>query len=371
MKRFLSTVAVGAIALLVACDKPAPEVIITPVKVELVESLASDVGLTFSAQVVPQTQVDVAFRTDGYVSAIKMMQGVEGEPRLLQPGDAVQEGDILANVKDEQYQDQVTKAQANLDKARAAALKGEQDFRRAQALNKTQSITAPDFDAAQKEYSSANAAVVGAQAQLDEANLKLAETALIVPLGGIVQQRNIELGSLVHKGSVGFVVANTSTVKVVFGVPDTMLSDIALGATLAIHTESLPNRQFNGTVTEIEPAADQRTRIFEVSVQVENTDGALRPGMVASLDVSKTMLAAGQVVVVPITAVVATQGGGFGLYTAETAEDGSTVARLNTVETGQILGNRITVTSGVSVGAKVVVTGAALISDKQPINIVP
>ena len=75
--------------------------------------------------------------------------------------------------------------------------------------------------------------------------------------------------------------------------------------------------------------------------------------------------------VVPITAVVPTSGGGFGLYTVETTKDGSTVAKLNEVETGQILGNRITVTSGVAVGDRVVVTGAALISDKQPINVVP
>lgn len=371
MKQLLFGLAIGVIALLVACSEPAPEVVVTPVRVATVESLASDIGLTYSAQVVPQTQVDVAFRTDGYVATIRMVPGVKGVSRLIQPGDVVQQGDVLAAVKDEQYRDQVTKAQANLDKARAAALKGGQDFRRAQALKETQSITAPDFDAAQKEYSSANAAVVGAQAQLDEANLKLAETELIVPLTGVVQQRNIELGSLVHQGSVGFVVANTSVVKVVFGVPDTMLSGIALGAELAIHTESLPDRRFKGAVTEIEPAADQRTRIFEVSVQVDNADGALRPGMVASLDVSKTMLAAGQVMVVPITAVVSTEGGAFGLYTVETAKDGTAVAKLNKVETGQILGNRITVLSGVTVGAQIVVTGAAQISDKQSVKIVP
>ena len=150
-----------------------------------------------------------------------------------------------------------------------------------------------------------------------------------------------------------------------------MLSGIALGAELAIHTESLPDRRFKGAVTEIEPAADQRTRIFEVSVQVDNADGALRPGMVASLDVSKTMLAAGQVMVVPITAVVSTEGGAFGLYTVETAKDGTAVAKLNKVETGQILGNRITVLSGVTVGAQIVVTGAAQISDKQSVKIVP
>jgi RND family efflux transporter MFP subunit len=265
----------------------------------------------------------------------------------------------------------VTKARADLDKALAAARKGEQDFGRARALNATQSITAPDYDAAEKEYATANAAVEGARAQLDEAELKLSETALVAPIAGVVQQRNIELGSLVHADSVGFVVANTRAVKVVFGVPDSILGDVGLGGSLSIHTESLPERVFQGTVTEIAPAADQRTRIFEISVTVDNADGALRPGMVASLDVSQTMLAAGQMVVVPITAVVQADSGAFGVYTVETAAEGGSMARLRTVETGQILGNRITISSGLAAGEQVIVSGTAQVGDKQPVKIVP
>lgn len=367
----LAALAGAALALLSACDASPTATVITPVRIETAQPRSSDMSVKYSAQVVPETQVDVAFRTDGYVDTIMQVPGVDAQERLLQPGDTVQAGDVLARVKDEQYRDQVTKAQANLDKALAAARKGDQDFGRAKALNATQSITAPDFDAAEKEFASANAAVQGARAQLDEANLKLTETALITPLSGIVQQRNIEIGTLVHAGSVGFVVANTGVVKVVFGVPDTVLGAISLGSDLTIHTESLPDRTFDGKVTEINPAADQRTRIFEVSVAVANADGALRPGMVASLDFGKTLPANTTSVVVPITAMVQSSDGGFALYVIEKAPDGTDVARLRNVETGQILGNRITVTDGITPGTKVIVTGTAQIRDSQPVNVVP
>lgn len=370
-RTLLGTLAVAGAAALSACEAKPPAAVITPVRVEAAQPLSDDLSLTYSAQVVPETQVDVAFRTDGYIASIKLIPEDGSGQRLLQPGDEVQAGEVLARVKDEQYRDQVTKAEANLEKALAAARKGDQDFRRAKALNATRSITAPDYDAAEKEYSSANAAVEGARAQLDEANLKLSETALVAPLKGIVQQRNIEIGSLVHAGSIGFVVANTRVVKVVFGVPDTMLGDISLGSELAIHTASLPERSFAGKVTEIAPAADQRTRIFEVSVTVDNADGALRPGMVASLDVGKTLLAAGDIIVVPITAMVQAPGGGFAVYIVETNPEGGSVARLRDVETGQILGNRITVTRGVAAGTQVIVTGTAQVVDNQPVKIVP
>ena len=370
-KTLLIAPAVVAALFLTGCEsKPPAAPVITPVRIAQAEALSSDTSLIYSAQVVPETQVDVAFRTDGYIASIKMVPGTDARERILQPGDPVEAGDVLARVADEQYRDQVTKAQADLEKALAAARKGEQDFRRAQALNATQSITAPDFDAAEKEFASANAAVEGARAQLDEANLKLTETALVAPLSGIVQQRNIEIGTLVHSGSVGFVVANTGVVKVVFGVPDTVLGEISLGSELTIHTESLPERSFNGKVTEVSPAADQRTRIFEVSVSVNNADGALRPGMVAALDLGKTLLAADDVVVVPITAMVQAPDGKFALYTIESTTEETPVARLRSVETGQILGNRITVT-GVTPGTKVIVTGTAQVGDNQPVKVVP
>jgi RND family efflux transporter MFP subunit len=356
--------------LLSACDSKPPPTIITPVRVAQVERLSDDTGIRYSAQVIPQTQVNLAFRTDGYIEEILLVPGVASADRLLQPGDTVQAGDVLARVKDEQYRDQVTKAQANLDKSRAALVKGEQDFKRADALNKTQSITAPDFDAAQKEYATALAAVDGATAQLDEANLKLSETALVAPMGGTILQRNIELGTLVHAGTVGFVLANTGVVKVVFGIPDMMLEQVKLGSELKIHTDSLPNRVFSGLVTEIAPAADQRTRIFEVSVTVDNADGALRAGMVAALEVDKTMLPAGEITVVPVSAVVQDKSGGFAVFVVETTATDS-LARLRPVTTGQLLGNNISILEGLKVGEAVIVTGTAQVSDNQPVNIVP
>tara|TARA_R110002049_G_scaffold70521_31_gene182212 strand:- start:116 stop:1225 length:1110 start_codon:yes stop_codon:yes gene_type:complete len=358
------------VVLLTACDSKPPAAIITPVRIEQAQQLSDETELGYSAQVVPQTQVELKFRSEGYISEILLVPGVAGAERLLQPGDEVQTGDVLARVNDEQYRDQVIKAQANLDKALAALVKAQQDFKRASALNKTNSITGPDFDAAQKEYDTALAAVEGARAQLDEAELKLSDTALVAPLDGTIQQRNIELGTLVRAGSVGFVIANTSVVKVVFGIPDMMLATVRLGSELKIHTDSLPNRVFTGVVTEIAPAADQRTRVFEVSITVDNADGALRAGMVASLNVDKSMLADAQLTVVPISAVVQDDDGGFAVFVAETS-GGETRARLRPVKTGQILGNRITITDGLKVGETLIVTGATKVSDNQIVNIVP
>jgi RND family efflux transporter MFP subunit len=355
--------------LLSGCGQPTVTNPATPVRVVAAINLADDIGLKYSAQVVPETQVELAFRTDGYVADITRVKSSAAPDRILQPGDVVKRGDVLARVDDAQYRDQVTKAQANLDKSLAALLKAELDYKRAKALHETQSITGPDFDAARKEYETAAAAVDGTRAQLDEARIKLQETALIAPMDATILSRAIEVGSLVHAGTVGFELANTRQVKVVFGIPDVVLKDVKLGSALDIRTASLPERVFSGTVTEIAPAAESRTRVFEVSVTLENGDGALRPGMVASLDVDTASLP-DKVVVVPLSAIVSEPPNGFAVFVVSQS-NGATVAQQRTVEAGDVLGNRIAISSGLEAGEQVVVTGTAQVRNGLPVRIVP
>jgi len=357
----------SATVLLGSCKQSEPVQIVTPVKVQAVQAVGENSGLSYSGQVVPETSLDLAFLADGYIVDIARREGPDGKPRLVQPGDDVSSGEELARVDDELYRDRVATAQANLDAALAAYRKAGQDWGRATALQATQSITGPDFDAAQQEYATTQASVAGARAQLDEAQSKLKDTVLTSPLTGVVNQRNIEIGSLVRPGSVGFVLASTGTVKVVFGIPDIILGEVSIGTPLDVRVGSFPDRTFPGRVSEIAPAADQRTRIFEVSISVENPDGLLKQGMVASLNVGAGELA-NDWVSVPMNAVVRSESGGFAVYTVSVNNDTATVHR-TPVTTGEVVGNSVVVTSGLAEGQSIVVTGTAQVSDGQVVRI--
>lgn len=355
---------------LAGCSKSPPATQAVPVRVIQASAIEGTQGLRYAAEVTPYTQVDVAFRSDGYIASIAERPGL-GQPRVLQPGDTVVKDEVLARVRDQQYRDSVIEAEANVSKAKAARQKAGLDYQRAQALIKTASITAPEFDAAREEYETAVAGVTGARARLDQANLKLHDTVLRAPMAGLILQRNIEMGSLVHSDSVGFVLADLSRVKVLFSVPDLVLKDLKLGSRLNIRTESLPNRVFHGAVTEIAPAADQRTRVFGITVTVPNPDGALKTGMIAALDVAALRLPAQQVVV-PMASLVTAQDNpeSFAVFVVKT-EQQKIVARRQGVVTGQVLGNRIVISRGLSVGQRVIVTGAAQVRDGQAVAIVP
>ena len=345
-----------------------------PVRLSVVQEAGGPGGVRYSASVEPRAQVDVAFKANGYVESIRQVRGADGRMRNLQQGDNVSAGMVLAQIRDQEYRDQLHRAEANLAKARATLQKGTEDFRRASNLKETNSITGTDYDSAREEYESALAAVEAARAQVDEAKINLSYTRLAAPMGGVILQRKIEVGSLVGPGTTAFVLADVTSVKVVFGLPDVMLGSVALGRKIGVSTVSIPGKTFMGTVTAIAPSADQSTRVSQVEVTVPNDKGELRDGMIASLEVPGGPPGPGTVsaaVAVPLAAVVpGKDSSGYAVYVVADSGGGS-VARLRPVELGQVAGTSIVVTSGLASGDRVIVSGATLVRDGAAVRPLP
>ena len=359
-------------ALLAACDQqepgPPPP---TPVRVEAVTPHKPHETLRYSANIEPAKSVNLAFKVDGYVKEILQVSGADSQMRDIQAGDPASQGTVLAAVDPQQYDDQVKEAKSQLATANAALKKADADFKRATTLYNSQSMTAPEYDSYQKEYESAQAGVAGAKAQLNDAEVNLGYTKLTAPLTGVILQRNVEVGTLVSPESVAFVTADVSSVKAVFGVPDVRLKDVKLGDPLSVTNESYPDRSFDGKITEIAPAADSSTRVFDVQITLPNADGLLKVGMVVALALSAGP-SAEPMILVPLTAVVRGPSGpaAYAVYVAD-KKGQSDVARLKEVQLGEVTGNEIAVTGGLEAGDQVIVTGATLVSDGQDVKVIP
>lgn len=358
--------------LLVGCDRSPKEVAPQwiPVRVQTPGALSGDDGVRYSASVTPRTQVDLKFKVNGYVDAIYQVQDSEGRLQPVPRGTFVDQTTELAHVKDDEYRDKVKSASANLATASASLVKAQKDFKRARDLYATESMTAPDYDAAQQEYSTAVASVDAAKATLDEANLNLGYCTLQPPMEGVILNRNIEIGTLVEPATVAFVLADMSAVKVVFAVPDVMLKSISLGDSLEVTTQSQAGKSYTGKVTTISPAADLQTRVFDIEVTISNSAGELKDGMVAALKVPELPAYVSTALAVPITAVVRSKqdAQGYALYVVEQQGD-EQVARLKDVQLGDVHGNRIAVLGGVSSGEQVIVSGVSTVWDGARIRI--
>jgi len=323
--------------------------------------------LRYSASILPYAQVDLMFRSAGYVTNVRQVTGADGRTRDIGTGDYVEQGLTLAHIRREDLQNQVAQAQAQLDQAAAQHTRAEQDFQRAKALYSTQSLTKPDYDQSQEAFNATQAAMDNAKATLLQSQLTLGDADLKAPFSGYVLSRNIDLGSLVSPPTSAFTIADIARVKVAFGAPDYVLSRVHLGQELTIQTES-DAAPVKGRVTSISPAADTRNRIFAVEVTVNNRDRHLKPGMIASIGLGEVPHSS---ISIPLSAIVPfpSEPEHFAVMVAQ-ERAGKLVANLRKVQLGTTHDNSVAV-EGVQPGERVVSVGAQLLKDGDAIQEIP
>ena len=323
--------------------------------------------LRYSASILPYAQVDLMFRSSGYVTNVRQVRGADGRTRNTGTGDYVEQGLTLAHIRREDLQNQMAQAQAQLDQTTAQHTKADQDFQRAKVLYSTQSLTKPDYDQSQATFNATQAAMENAKAASRQAELLLGDADLKAPFSGYILGRNIDLGSLVSPSTNAFTIADIGRVKVTFGAPDYVLSRVRLGQELTIKTEN-DAAPVKGRVTSISPAADTRNRVFAVEVTVNNRDRHLKPGMIASIGLGQVPHSS---ISIPLSAVVPfpSEPGNFAVMVAE-ERAGTLVANLRKVQLGTTHESSVAV-EGVQPGERVVSVGAQLLKDGDPIQVIP
>lgn len=353
---------------------PQPERVPTPVRTEKVKPASIERGVRYSAQIVPLEQVAVSFKTSGYVMDLLQVRDSGGRLRDLEEGDAVNAGAVLARVEERDYQSKVARAEAGIAQAKAGEDKALNDLTRAEALFKADALIKPDLDAARAAYHSAVAQSAAARADLDVAATALRDTTLRAPRGGVVLERKLDRGALASPGTVVFTIGAVDSLKAVFGVPDAVIRQLRPGMSLTASADAVGDRTFTGQVTTIAPVADRDTHLFSVEVTIPNRDGALRPGMIATiqLDDSNLNLPKTTPPAVPLTAIVkdSAKEGAYAVFVVD-GQESNLQAKLRPVTPGPIAGDGIQITSGVSAGEQVIVSGAARLRDGERITVIP
>lgn len=343
---------------------------VTPVRVEQVKAQNNASDLRYTASVNPYTQVELDFKVDGYVIEILQTEGADGRMRDIQEGDFVTKDLPLALVDPTEYLAKVVEAKARLTEARASLVKDTEAYNRAEILYAQKSMIAPEYDRAVKDFKSSNARVKATQANLIEAEQNLSYCTLRPPSNGVLLKRSIEVGSLVRPGSEGFVLADVTAVKVLFSVPDVVLGEVSLGEVMEVTTRSIKDTIFLGRITEIAPAANTRSRVFNVEVTIRNPDNLLKPGMIASLNVAKGD-SEYPVFTVPLGSIVRSVNSqdGYAVFIIDDTE-GKTLTERRDVQLGNIYGNRIAVLDGLSESDQVVTMGAQNVRNREEVSII-
>ena len=366
----IGAVLFATIVAISGCQEPTKVAAKSPTPVHLVDVAlySPSEDLRYSASVLPFAEAVLSFKSAGYVTEIKQVAGADGRRRDIGSGDYVSRGTVLAQIRHQDLGNQLDQAAATLRLAQAQQIEAAKDYERAKTLYASESLTKPDFDRAQAKFDSTLAAVDQAKANVHQAQLALQDADLTAPFSGYILARNIELGNLAAPGTSAFTIADTSAVKISFGVPDYAVRRLRLGQQFSIHLQDDP-KEYNGRVTSIAASADEKNRVFAIEVTVPNPKASLKPGMIASL--SLTGVHNAPVPAVPLSAVVADPGsaGHYAVFVAS-EQGGKWVAHLRQVALGETHESDVAV-EGVNPAEKVVVVGAAGLKDGDFIQVIP
>lgn len=151
------------------------------------------------------------------------------------------------------------------------------------------------IDVKQKDLESAEASVKRAEVALKNAKDKLADTVVRAPISGVILTKNVEegqvisssMGAMASAGTLLVTMANLDRVYVKTDVDETDIGKVKPGQPVTIVVEAFPDRKFRGEVLKIEPQGKtvQNVTTFNVTTELENPNGILKPGMNASVEI--------------------------------------------------------------------------------------
>lgn len=328
----------------------APTVVVEAAWQDNVEIFGEYVG-----RVRAQQFVEVRARVEGYL-----------EKMCFEEGTFVRKGQPLFIINPDTYRARADRADAQLKKDEAQALKAQRDLERIRPLYEQNAASQLDLDNAIAAYESAKAAVQMSRADLAQARLELSYTTVTAPLSGHISERHVDLGTLVGPGSKSLLasVVKSDTVLVDFSMTalDYLRSkerNVELGhrdasrswqPTVSVTLADNSVYAYRGPVDFAEPQVDPNTGTFSVRAELPNPDRELLPGQ--STRVKLLLDVRENATVVPVKSTIIEKGGAY-LYIMR--RDSTVEKRF--VELGPELDNAVVVERGLNPGELVVIEG--------------
>jgi len=245
-----------------------------------------DIG-TFSGTLIPKSYFTIVPKISGRIKEL-----------LVDIGDRLTRGQLVAVLEDEEYQQQVIQAgadlgvaQANLDEARSAKEMAQKEFDRAKALHAKGILSDAEIEAAQSAFSTRDARykvtvaqIANQQAALETAKVRLSYTRIRAAweTGGDVRyvgERFVNPGAMLSSNTAILSVIELHPITAVIHVTEKDYFRLKTEQPVVITSSAFAGREFQGRVSRVAPLLKETSREARVEIGVDNADGTLKPGM--------------------------------------------------------------------------------------------
>ena len=298
----------------------------TPLPVEVVFPRVSEVYATYhtTANLASDGDAPVPARVGGEIVEI-----------LVEEGDLVREGQVLARLDGDRLQLEMNAARANFEKTA-------REYERNRNLHARGLISAAALDG--MKYS-----LEALRASFKLKKLDYEYTKIRAPISGVVSSRDIKLGQHLEVNDNAFRVTDTGKLVAHLKIPQSELAKISAGDPAAISVDAVTDRSFSAIIARISPTIDTKNGTFRATAYIDNAEGLLAPGMFGRFDIAYETHE--DALTVPVEAVVE-EDNQFVVYVVN---DGEAVRQIVTV--GIEGDGVIEILSGISEFDQVVVTG--------------
>jgi HlyD family secretion protein len=271
----LKGIAVALLATLGACSKTTdPSVVIETAAVERRSIVLSAQA---NGTVEPVTVVEVKSKASGTI--IRMPVDI---------GSNVRVGDLLVQIDPRDVQNQYDQSAADLSSATVQRSVALAQRNRSADLFRQKIITQQEMEQATLAFANADAAVIKARTNLSIARVRLEDATVRAPTNGTIIERPVSIGTVITSatssasgGTTILKMADLSKVRMRSFVNETDIGNVQPGQVATVTVDAYPNRRFIGVVERVDPQAIVQSSVtmFPVLVSLNNSDGALKPGM--------------------------------------------------------------------------------------------
>ena len=347
-------VLLGLVGVAAACSSSAeagdtvPPVIETStrvINVEIEQIATTDFTelIRLTGTVLANRDVVISATEAGLVSAI-----------LVDKGSSVRAGQAVFRIDD-------TELTAQVEESRARAELARETWERRKRLYEEDQV------GSEIQYLEARYAAEQSAASLSALSARLDATIIRAPFEGVLDSREVEIGSMIMPGTPVARVVDLDPVRIRGGVPERYALDVRPGSKATVIFQVQEDEAFEGDITYVGSAVDPQDRTFPVELTLANPGGLIKPEMVASIEIVRETRA--DVVVVPREVLVRVEEG-YVAYVVEGPPGNDGLARSRSVRLGPAQRNRVVIEEGLNVGDRLIVIGQQQIADGDRVRVV-
>jgi membrane fusion protein, multidrug efflux system len=319
-------------------EKSVADIQAIPVVAEQVKEIPFGSEISVSGNVEGNKTVKLGFMVAGRIRNI-----------ISQEGQQVSKGQLIASLDPSNYT--IAKQMANVQVSQA-----QDEYNRLKIMFERNSISESDFK-------KAGFALEQAKTQQKLQAQNLGYTKLNAPISGVIIKALAEAGEITSVGNPVIVISDISTVNVNAYIPENQLNAIKLGQPATVQIAALEGT-YIGKVVEVGSDADPTSRAFTVKIRISNSERAIRPGMIAKVEMQGNRVK--QAIAVPGESIVREADGQAFVYVVDLKQQ---KAFKRPVSIGQLVDNKIEITSGVAARETIVTGGQHKLSDGAAISL--